>query len=150
MNQNSYKTKEIKLEKSIKYYCDTIYDSKNEGYCRICGSYSKLSSVGRHNFILAGSNQFINFSHGFEQGLQLCPSCLTKLLFVPFGTFKGFYVNLISPNSHNIRKYIKEKITTHYYQKLWEENLTGDLYQFHCINTKNNLYRAGVLLSDLF
>ena len=41
------------------------------GYCRILGEKTKLFRAGRDNHILSGSGTYINFHHGFQDGLKV-------------------------------------------------------------------------------
>ncbi len=104
------------FEENMTYYKSLLNDEEfvKEGHCRIIGHQTKLFSATRMNSILTGANSFINFSHGFENGLLYSKEALIRVFFVPFGAVQigGRYAVLYS-NRENITNFFVEETCKH-------------------------------------
>lgn len=75
-----------KIEGVKKYFQEIVNCEDGQiGYCRITGRKTELFVARRDNSILSGSNTFVNFHHGFEQGLMVSKEVLIRCYFVPLG-----------------------------------------------------------------
>ena len=118
-----------KIEETHNYFNSLINETvdNNIGFCRISGKKTKLFPAGRDNSLMSGSGTFINFHHGFENGIKLSKEIIIRMYFVPLGsillsgrialiksnddTLSYFYVeNNIRENLKNISIGIKEGI----------------------------------------
>ncbi len=120
---------ERKINETIKYFDSLIKETVpyEDGYCRITGKKGKLFDAGRDNSIMSGSGTFVNFHHGFQNGLKLSKEALIRIHFVPLGSLlligkiallksndealSCFYVESnIKENLANIRNGLKEGV----------------------------------------
>jgi CRISPR-associated protein Cst1 len=124
-------TKELIKIKTIIFYTEKIYKSGNEGFCRVCNSHGLLYPSIRTNSFLSNSRTFVNFHHGLEDGIMLCPICIIKVYLVPLAVYKLSKFFLIQPNSYNIKSYIRDSII----EKNWENhkslNPKAGLLRYH-------------------
>lgn len=103
-----------KISETIKVFHDIISNKQEhkKGICRISGRNTVLFRAGIDNTILAGSGGFINFHHGFEEGLFLSKEVLIRLYFIPFGVeYLGDKIALIHSNSYSVTDFfVKNKL----------------------------------------
>ena len=102
-----------KLAETLTYYRSIINEtaSSQVGYCRISGQKTNLFAAGRDNHILSGSSTFINFHHGFENGIYLSKEVIIRFFFVPLGvTQLGDKLGLISSNNNVVAKYYVQQL----------------------------------------
>lgn len=107
ITQAAYNNKR-KIEETVNYYKSLIEGTAeyHMGYCRITGRYTWLYPAGRDNYMLSGSGAFINFHHGFEQGLYLSKEVLIRIFFAPFGLMQlSGKIALMHSNMEGITQY---------------------------------------------
>lgn len=103
---------EAKKNETKKYYESLL---KNEGghigFCRVTGNKTYVFPSGRDNSVLSGSRTFINFHHGFENGLMLSKEVLIRYFFLPLACeqLQG-RIALISSSSIEIAKYFSQVV----------------------------------------
>ncbi|MBP8945831.1 MAG: hypothetical protein KBG25_08055 [Paludibacteraceae bacterium] len=123
----SIKTDEARIDGTMKLFEDIISEKAESefGFCRITGRETKLYSLGRESLILAGSGGFINFHHGFDDGLKMSKEIVIRMFFMPLATvlLQGKISLLYSNNLDAIKYWVNE-------------------------NCKKNKYRIGKLISD--
>lgn len=98
-----------KKEETLKLY-EAYLCSCNEQLpqhtCRLCGEKGVLVRSGRNFLCLAGSGKFVNFHHSHEEGLQICPFCITKLFFLPLMVlYLGSNLAIIDCNSDSLKQF---------------------------------------------
>lgn len=78
---------EQKVVKTLDFFKRLLADEEpyELGYCRILGEKTKLFRAGRDNHILSGSGTYINFHHGFQDGLKVSKEILIRSFFLPLG-----------------------------------------------------------------
>jgi len=75
---------EQKKEETLKYFKSLINnENAKNGYCRISGRETSVFAAGRDNSVLSGSGKFVNFHHGFDNGIMLSKEILIRLFFLP-------------------------------------------------------------------
>ncbi|PMD90539.1 type I-B CRISPR-associated protein Cas8b1/Cst1 [Siphonobacter sp. BAB-5405] len=104
-----------KLEETLTYYRSILNETapSKMGYCRVSGRKANLFVAGRDNHILSGSSTFINFHHGFENGLYVSKEIIVRFFFVPLGVMQlGDKLGLISSNNTIVANYYVEQLLT--------------------------------------
>ncbi|AEE48384.1 hypothetical protein [Haliscomenobacter hydrossis] len=104
---------ERKKEESMAYFQRLLSNEEpyEEGYCRILGQKTKLFSTGRDNHILAGSGTFINFHHGYQEGLKVAKEVIIRMFFVPLGAIQlGKNIAVIGSNLEKVEALFVEDI----------------------------------------
>jgi len=83
---------EDKIKKTVEHYSDLINEKKNFqfGFCRLSGRKANLFSTGKDEFIMAGSGDFVNFHHFFQNGLMLSKEIIIRMFFIPLGVEQLF------------------------------------------------------------
>ena len=105
----SIRDPERKKEETFKLY-EKFLCSYNEQLpqhiCRLCGKKGVLVKSGRNFLCLSGSGKFVNFHHSHEEGIQICPFCLTKLFFLPLTViYLGSNLAIIDCNSDSLKQF---------------------------------------------
>jgi len=97
--------KEETLKLYEKYLC--YHDEQlPKQTCRICGNKGVLIKSGRNFLCLSGSGKFVNFHHSHEEGVQICPFCLTRLFFLPLTLiYLGSNLAIIDCNSDSLKQF---------------------------------------------
>jgi CRISPR-associated protein Cst1 len=98
---------ERKKEESMAYFKRLLNNEEpyEEGYCRILGQQAKIFSTGRDNHILAGSGTFINFHHGFQDGLKVAKEVIIRMFLVPLGALQlGKNIAVIGSNQVEVER----------------------------------------------
>lgn len=101
-----------KIDETIRYYRSLIDETAqfHVGFCRLSGQETKLYPAGRDNHILSGSGTFINFHHGFENGLLLSKEALIRMFFVPLGLIQlSDKIALVSSNQERVSRYFVQE-----------------------------------------
>lgn len=87
ITQPSFKGRE---KKENRKYFENILSNKygsdisaEFGECRITGRKTYVFTSGRENSVLSGSKAFINFHHGFQDGLRVSKEILIRYFFLP-------------------------------------------------------------------
>ena len=105
----SIKEAERKKEETFKLYKKYLcsYDEQLPKHtCRLCGEKGVLVKSGRNFLCLSGSGKFVNFHHSLEEGVQICPFCLTKLFFLPLMVvYLGSNLAIIDCNSDSLKQF---------------------------------------------
>ena len=108
----SIKTDEARIEETMKLFEDIITEKEEVefGFCRITGRETKLYTLGRESLILAGSGGFINFHHGFDDGLKMSKEIVIRMFFMPLATvlLQGKITLLYSNNLDVVKYWVKE------------------------------------------
>jgi len=94
-------------EATLKYFRRLLNDEEayEYGYCRILGRHTKLFKTGRNNQVLVGSNAYINFHHGFQEGLKVAKEVIIRMFFIPLGSLQlGSYNAVIASNHDEVEK----------------------------------------------
>jgi len=97
-----------KITETIKYFSSMLNETAlaKEGYCRITGVKTKLYKAGRDNSVLSGSGTFVNFHHGFQNGMMLSKEIIIRMFFIPFGAiFIGGKIAIIQSNRADVNEY---------------------------------------------
>ncbi|MDX2067386.1 MAG: hypothetical protein SFV55_03110 [Haliscomenobacter sp.] len=106
---------ERKKEESMAYFRRLLSNEEpfEQGYCRILGQPTKLFSTGRDNHILAGSGTFINFHHGFQEGLKVAKEVIIRMFFVPLGALQlGKNIAILGSNNEKVEQLFVQEIFT--------------------------------------
>ncbi len=87
ITQPAFNSKQ-KKEETRKYYTSLIMEKIPyiEGFCRISGQNTKLFPACRDNSVLSGSGKFVNFHHGFQDGIMLSKEMIIRLYFLPLAS----------------------------------------------------------------
>lgn len=90
-----------------KYTPDTL---AKIGECRITGRKTYVFPCGRHNSVLSGSTAFINFHHGFQNGLMVSKEILIRYFFLPLACeqLQG-QIGLISSSNPEIATFFSKR-----------------------------------------
>lgn len=111
ITQPAFKT-EAKKAETKKYYEGLLNNEGGKtGYCRMTGQKTYVFPAGRDNSVLTGSGTFINFHHGFQNGIMLSKEAIIRYFFLPLACeqLQG-RIALISSNSPTIAKYFSKEI----------------------------------------
>lgn len=101
-----------KKKETIKYYQELLEnEGGKEGFCRITGQNTYVFPAGRDNSVLSGSRTFINFHHGFQEGLMFSKEIIIRYFFLPLACeqLQG-RISLISSNRPVIAKYFCQMV----------------------------------------
>ncbi|MBP6826278.1 MAG: type I-B CRISPR-associated protein Cas8b1/Cst1 [Saprospiraceae bacterium] len=79
------------------------------GYCRILGEKTKLFRAGRDNHILSGSGTYINFHHGFQDGLKVSKEILIRIFFLPLGVVSMGKIAVLGCNRPEIEAWFVQQ-----------------------------------------
>jgi CRISPR-associated protein Cst1 len=105
----SIRGSERKKEETLKLYKEYLcfYNEQLPKHtCRVCGEKGVLVKSGRNFLCLSGSGKFVNFHHSHEEGVQICPFCLTKLFFLPLTViYLGSNLAIIDCNSDSLKQF---------------------------------------------
>ena len=105
---------ERKKEETIKLYEKYLClndEQLPQRTCRLCGEKGVLVKSGRNFLCLSGSGKFVNFHHSHEEGVQICPSCLIKLFFLPLVViYLGSNLAIIDCNSDSLKQFWLQEI----------------------------------------
>lgn len=119
-----------KIDEAVKYYSDLLNDKEEFqiGYCRLSGRKTKLYPAGRDNHILSGSGTFINFNHGFQNGIYLSKEILIRMFFVPFGSIGlGDKIALLYSNQSDVTELFVVENCKRNFSKIGSGNSEGVL-----------------------
>lgn len=113
VTQNSFNTKEKKINETLKYYRSILEGSYSDfkiGFCRILGLETKLYLAGRNNHLMSGSGAFVNFHSAYENGLYMSKESLVRSFFVPLGVCQvGKNVALLQSNFDKVSSFLVAK-----------------------------------------
>jgi len=97
-----------KITETVKYFSSMLNETAlgEEGYCRITGVKTKLYKAGRDNSLMSGSGTFVNFHHGFQNGMMLSKEMIIRMFFIPFGAiYIGGRIAIIQSNRADVNEY---------------------------------------------
>ena len=140
------------IDKTLEYFSNLLEDkgSTEYGYCRITGQKTNLFFAGRENFMMAGSGTFINFHHGFQQGILLSKEVIIRIFFSPLGLIQlSNNVALIQSNNREVNQYfVNENIKSTFKDLASRQSKSIQRSVFS--NPANALFDfAGKCISDL-
>lgn len=121
---------ERKKEESMAYFRRLLSNEEpfEQGYCRILGQPAKLFSTGRDNHIMAGSGTFINFHHGFQEGLKVAKEVIIRMFFVPLGALQlGKNIAILGSNNEKVEQLFVQEIFTSNIRELGQQQGKGVL-----------------------
>jgi len=105
----SIRDPERKKEETFKLYENILFSYNAQllqHTCRLCGEKGVLVKSGRNFLCLSGSGKFVNFHHSHEEGVTICPFCLTKLFFLPLTLiYLGSNLAIIDCNSDSLKQF---------------------------------------------
>ncbi|MBN2396669.1 MAG: type I-B CRISPR-associated protein Cas8b1/Cst1 [Candidatus Atribacteria bacterium] len=111
----------------------------NEGYCRYCGQKAFLTEAGREKSCLVGSGAFVNFHHAHEEGLMICPSCVTKYFFLPFALIQMGNLSLLHTVTNHGEEYWKRKTIFQNLDKI-SRNTSDSMLKSEIKNPSNAIF----------
>lgn len=111
ITQPAFKTEAKKAETKKYYEALLNNDGGKIGHCRMTGQKTYVFPAGRDNSVLTGSGTFINFHHGFQNGIMLSKEVIIRYFFLPLACeqLQG-RIALISSNSPEIANYFSKEI----------------------------------------
>jgi CRISPR-associated protein Cst1 len=148
ITQASKKAKQ-KIMSTLTFFIEMTTNKKNVGFCRFCGQKAHLTQAGRDKSCLVGSGAFVNFHHGHEEGLMICPSCVTKYFFLPFALIQMGNLALLHTVTNFGEEYWKKKTVVQNLDKL-SRNSSDSILNSDLKKPKNAIFFLAAELINEF